>query len=62
MAQLRDILEIERKRAERGLYSTIYPFFRICNAEAVNIRICNAEKQRYAVAVVRQPYSPTVGL
>ena len=39
-----------------------FPFFRICNAEAVNISICHAEKQRYAAAVIRQPYSPTVGL
>jgi hypothetical protein len=38
------------------------PFSRICNSGGENISICNAGKQRYAAAVVRQPYSPTVGL
>ena len=31
------------------------PFFRICNAEVVNISICNAKKQRYAAFVPWQP-------
>ena len=31
------------------------PFFRICNAEVLNISICNAKKQPYAAAVPWQP-------
>ncbi len=46
MAQLKEILEIEKKREEGGQYSTIYlfpPFSRICNSGDKNISICNAE-------------------
>ncbi len=42
-----------------------HPFFRICNAEAMNISICNAEKQRYAPArntTALQPDGGAVGL
>ena len=49
-------------RGNKVVDITKNPFFRICHAEALNISICNAEKQRYAAAVIRQPYSPTVGL
>ena len=39
-----------------------YPVSLICNSGGESISICNAIKQRYAAAVVRQPYSQTVGL
>lgn len=32
------------------------PFSRICYSGGMNISICNAARQRYAAAVVQQPY------